>query len=464
MKQDSRTANDGAVAARSLAVVARPIEALTPDPGNARLHPAKHVKQLAASIAAFGFNVPLLVDKTGSVIAGHGRLLAAKHLGWSEVPTITLEHLTEVQAQAYRIADNRLTDCSSWDEKLLSEQLRDLSAAELDFDLEAIGFDLPEIDLRIQSLGEVGDEPEEPSEQTGEDIPAVSKLGDVWQLGRHRIVCGSALDPSAYQTLLDGQRAAMVFCDPPYNVKVSSIGGKGTIKHPEFAMASGELSQTQFTDFLSTFLAATKHVCDAGALLYVCMDWRHLGELSNAGGAQDLELKNICVWDKGCGGMGSLYRSQHELVFVFKAGAGAHTNNVQLGTFGRNRTNVWSYPGVNSFARTTGEGNLLQLHPTVKPVALVADAILDASERGEVVLDPFLGSGTTVIAAEKTGRTGMGIELDPRYVDVAVRRWQRLTGQAARCGNTGLAFDQIAETRMAADASVGQVAAVEAAV
>lgn len=411
-----------------LQVIHRAAASLQADPKNARLHPPKHVQQLAKSITTFGFNVPILIDAEGRVIAGHGRLLAARQLGWSEVPTITLEHLSSDQVRAYRIADNRLTDCSTWDERLLAEQLKELAGAELDFDLEAIGFEMPEIDLRIQSLGDL-DEPEGPAaSSTGPDEVAVSVIGDLWQLGAHRIICGSALEPAVYEALLAGERAAMVFTDPPYNVPIAGhVGGKGAIQHHEFPMASGEMSCAEFTTFLNQALAATKASSSPGALLYVCMDWRHIAELAAAGKRQGLALKNVCCWDKGCGGMGSLYRSQHELVFVFKAGNAPHTNNVQLGRFGRNRSNVWSYPGVNSFARQTDEGNLLALHPTVKPVALVADAILDASDRGDVVLDPFLGSGTTVIAAEKTGRHGYGIELDPLYVDAALRRWQRLT-------------------------------------
>jgi DNA modification methylase len=440
---------EGARAA--LAVELVPIADLVPDPRNARLHPERHIKQLARSVEAFGFNCPVLVDRGNRVIAGHGRLLAVKHLSWQEVPVIRLEHLTPEQIRAFAIADNRLTDVSSWDEKLLAEQLKELSEADLDFDLEAIGFEMPEIDLRIQSLGDMSDEPDESPGSGVDDGPAVSVLGDVWQLGRHRIACGSALDLAAYETLLETSRAAMVFTDPPYNVPITGhVSGNGGIQHREFAMASGEMSQADFTDFLGQSLAAMKRILVPGALLYVCMDWRHLRELSSAGDAQQLELKNLAVWDKGCGGMGSLYRSQHELVFVFKAGTTGHTNNVQLGRFGRNRSNIWSYPGVNSFARQTGEGNLLALHPTVKPLALVADAILDASERGDIVLDPFLGSGTTVIAAEKTGRVGVGIELDPRYVDTGVRRWQRMTGHQAIHAATGQAFDAIAHARSVA--------------
>lgn len=423
-----------------------PIAALKPDPRNPRRHPERHVQQLARSIETFGFTCPLLIDGDSQVVAGHGRLAAVQRLGWTEVPVIRLEHLTPQQVQAYRIADNRLNELSDWDERLLAEQLKALADAELDFDLEAVGFDLPEIDLRISSLDELGDADDGAGEAV--DVgPSVSVLGDLWQLGPHRILCGSALESMSYEQVLSGQRAAVVFCDPPFNIRVSSIGGKGAIQHPEFAMASGEMSRPEFIAFLGTFLQYTRGAVADGALLYVCMDWRNVLELATAGEAQALELKNIAIWDKGCGGMGSLYRSQHEMIFVFKSGSGAHTNNVQLGRFGRNRTNIWQYPGVNSFARKTDEGNLLELHPTVKPVALVADALRDASDRGDLVLDPFLGSGTTVIAAEKTGRVGAGIELDPRYVDVAVRRWQRLTGQAATHAQTGQSFDAMASVR-----------------
>jgi DNA modification methylase len=421
------------------------ISALKPDPTNARSHPRKHVEQIAASITAFGFNVPILIDAERQVIAGHGRLLAAQHLGWTVVPTITLEHLTPAQVKAYRIADNRLTDCSMWNERLLAEQLMQLTAMDLDFDLTAIGFELPEIDLRIQGLSELDGDVSDLVDEPIVDGPTIAQPGETWLLGKHRLVCGSALDPNVFAALMQGDRASMVFTDPPYNVPIAGhVSGKGAIQHAEFLMASGEMSRQTFTAFLGQSLAMIKQASKPGALIYACMDWRHLTELSTAGEAQGLELKNLVVWDKGCGGMGSLYRSQHELVFVFKNGVASHTNNVQLGRFGRNRTNVWAYPGVNSFARDTAEGNLLALHPTVKPVALVADAILDASVRGGIVLDPFLGSGTTILAAEKTGRCGYGIELDPRYVDTAIRRWQQFTGRQAVRVPDGTYFDALA--------------------
>ena len=439
---------------QALVVAMVPVVSLVLDPNNARLHPERHIKQLAKSIEAFGFNCPILIDADNHVVAGHGRLLAIQQLGWADVPVIRLEHLTPDQVRAYRIADNRLTDCSTWDERLLAEQLKALSEAELDFDIEAIGFEMPEIDLRIQSLGDLDDEPDIADLGVG-DAPVVSRLGDVWQLGVHRIVCGDALDAATYVTLLETRRVAMVFSDPPFNVQIAGhVGGNGRVHHSEFAMASGEMTVEAFTEFLTHAVGHMTRASIEGALLYLCIDWRHLMELSTAGKANALELKNVAIWDKGSGGMGSLYRSQHEMVFVFKAGEAKHTNNVQLGRFGRNRTNVWHYPGINSFARNAAEGNLLALHPTVKPVALVADAILDASERGDGVLDPFLGSGTTIIAAEKTGRIGLGIELDPKYVDVAIRRWQRLTGQQAIHADRQQTFEQLASERCSSDSAV----------
>jgi DNA modification methylase len=418
------------------------IASLKPDPHNARLHPKRQVQQLAKSIRTFGFNCPVLIDREHNVVAGHGRLLAAQFLGWTEVPTLRLDHLTPAQVRAYRIADNRLTDCSTWDDQLLAEQLQELALADLDFDLTAIGFELPEIDLRIQSLSLAEAEPT--VDATLLDKVAVTRRGDVWQLGEHRLACGDALDADVLAAVMGGQRAHMVFSDPPYNVPVSGhVMGKGKIKHAEFAMASGEMSADQFTAFLTDAIGGMTASLESGALLYLCMDWRHLVELSSAARLHALELKNLCIWDKGNGGMGAFYRSQHELVFVFRHGGTSSTNNVQLGRFGRNRTNVWHYPGVNTFARNTSEGNLLAMHPTCKPIALVADALLDASHRGQRVLDPFMGSGTTLLAAERTGRIAHGIELDSGFVDLAVRRWQALTGEHAVLAGTGEVFSDI---------------------
>ena len=432
----------------SLGVVYRPLSQLRLDPKNPRQHSPKQIRQIARSITTVGFNVPVLIDPQGQVIAGHGRILACQQLGWREVPTICLEHLTEAQARAFMIADNRLTENSSWDEPLLGEQLKGLAEVDLNFSLEVTGFEMGEIDVLIEGLAP---EPEEDPADTFPDPaagPPVSQLGDLWFLGSHRLLCGNALDETAYALLMEGKQAAMVFTDPPFNVPIDGhASGLGRITHRDFVMASGEMSDAEFTEFLTQTCTLMARFLTEGGLAYLFMDWRHLGEILTAGQMTFTELKNLCVWNKGAGGMGSLYRSQHELVFVFKHGTVPHRNNVQLGQYGRYRTNVWSYPGGNSFARDTQEGNLNALHPTVKPVALVADALLDASARGDVVLDPFLGSGTTVIAAERTGRTCYGMDLDPRYVDTAIRRWQNWTGHQARHATSSKLFDEIASQK-----------------
>jgi DNA modification methylase len=420
---------------------------LRPNPKNPRQHSDKQVRQIARSIEAFGFIIPVVIDSASNVIAGHGRVLAAKSLNIAKLPTIRLEHLTETQAKAFTIADNRISENSVWDDQLLAEQLKFLSDIGIDCSLDVIGFEVGEIDLLIEGLTPAIEGESDPADL----LPAVkspvqiSQPGDLWMLGRHRIYCGNSLESHSY-AMMDQGRAHAVFTDPPYNVRINGHAtGLGAVQHKDFKMASGEMSVSQFTDFLAqvfTLLAA--HSRD-GSLHYLFMDWRHLTEILDAGKQVYTELKNVCIWNKGCGGMGSFYRSAHELVFVFKHGVGSHRNNVQLGQFGRYRTNLWNYPGANSFARKTDEGNLSDLHPTVKPVALVADALMDCTARRDIVLDPFLGSGTTAIAAERTGRVCYGIEIDPQYVDTSVRRWQNFTGLDATHGVSGRTFNKLAE-------------------
>jgi DNA modification methylase len=354
------------------------------------------------------------------------------------------------------IADNRLTEIATWDDRLLAEQLKALSVHGLDFNIEVTGFEIGEIDLRIASLDEPPERDDDSADAVSElpDGPAVSKLGDLWLLDSHRVLCGSALETAAFGALMGEERAAAVFTDPPYNVPIDGhASGLGAIHHRSFPMASGEMDGAQFTAFLAAAFRNMASCSAAGSLHYICMDWRHVEELLAAAHGVFGEVKNLCVWVKDNAGMGSLYRSQHELVFVFKHGRHEHRNNVQLGRFGRNRSNVWRYPGGNSFGRCTEEGNLSALHPTVKPVALVADAILDCSARADIVLDPFLGSGTTVIAAERTGRRCCGLELDPLYVDTIVGRWQKLTGGSARHARTGRSFDDLAREAEVANAA-----------
>ncbi len=432
----------------SLSTTYRNIDELQTDPKNPRLHSKKQIEQIACSMEAFGFNVPILVGRNGKVIAGHGRLAAARLRGIRRVPTICLEHLTEAQIRAFMIADNRLTENATWDDRLLAKQFKALSEVELDFRLEATGFEMGEIDVMIEGLAPAPAGKEDPADSLPamESAVRVTQVGDRWQLGRNRLVCGDALEERNYSALMEGRRAAAVFTDPPYNDPIDGyVTGFGKVHHAEFAMASGEMSEAEFTEFLSKAFSNLVNSSDAGALHFICIDWRHMKELLAAANRVYGEFKNLCVWVKDTGGQGSLYRSQHELVFVFKNGKGKHRNNIQLGQYGRYRTNVWQYPRVNSFARPTDEGDLAALHPTVKPVALVADAIMDCTARGEIVLDCFLGSGTTLIAAERTGRVCYGIELDPIYVDVAIRRWQTFTGHTAIHGESGRPFKELEE-------------------
>jgi DNA modification methylase len=439
----------------NLSIVYRRINELKPDPANPRRHTKKQIRKIADSIRAFDFNVPILTDRDKKIVAGHGRWLACHLLGITEVPTLCLDHLSPAQARAFRIADNRLTEISEWDDRLLGEQLNELSLLGLDFNIEVTGFEMGEIDFRIASLDGLSEADDDPADALPEMAagPPLSRLGDLWILGRHRVLCGSALDRHAFATLFGDERGAMVFTDPPYNVPIDGhASGLGAVHHRPFPMASGEMDSTQFTDFLKQAFDNLAAFTNDGSIHFVCMDWRHIAELTAAGRGVYGELKNLCVWVKDNAGMGSLYRSRHELVFVFKHGHGGHRNNVQLGRFGRNRSNVWDYPGANSFVRS-GEGNLSALHPTVKPVAMVADAILDCSARGDIVLDGFLGSGTTVIAAERTGRRCYGLELDPGYADTIIRRWQKLTGGSALHSASGRSFDDLADQMEAADAA-----------
>lgn len=431
-----------------------PIGDLKPCKRNARRHSDKQIDLIARSIREFGFVNPVLIDGANAVIAGHGRYEAAKRLGLTTVPTIKLEHLTEAQVRAYRIADNRIADLSDWDEDLLRLEILDLveleASGEISFDVSLTGFDTPALDILLEGDKKAAASPPEMVELPDPETQAVCKVGELWQLGAHRLYCGDALEDRAHEKLLAGEACQMVFTDPPYNVKISKhVSGTG--RHREFAMASGEMSSEDFQHFLLKVLAWMKRAAIDGAILMVCMDWRHIEELLAAGREAGLALQNICVWNKSNGGMGSFYRSKHEFICVFKKGKAPHVNNIELGRHGRYRTNVWDYAGVNTFRK--GRDKDLADHPTVKPTALIADAIYDVSHRGDLVLDNFGGSGSTMLAAEKTGRRARLIEIDPLYCDVAIRRWQELTGKQAVLLATGELWD----TRAAALARVADV-------
>jgi DNA modification methylase len=432
------------MSSRKLAIESLSVTSLRPDPKNARIHSGKQVQQIARSIEDFGFNVPVLVDAQLRVIAGHGRLRACEVLGITEVPTIKLEHLSEHQVRAFMIADNRLTENAQWDDQLLGEQLKILSEAEIDFTLEATGFEMGEIDVFIENLSPATAGQSDPADAVAEpSTMQVSQPDDLWELGKNRLLCGNALVANNYEKLLGNQKAEMVFTDPPYNVPIAGhASGNGQHRHRNFVMGVGEMNHAEFTKFLTDALRLLASFSIDKSLHYICMDWRHLGELLTAGTAVYSDLKNLCVWVKDNAGMGSFYRSQHELIFVFQNAKSAHRNNIQLGRFGRSRSNVWNYPSVNSFGAAADEGDLLALHPTVKPVALIADAIKDCTARGDLVLDPFLGSGTSIIAAERTGRVCYGMDLDPMYVDTTIRRWQRFTHLQAVHQASGQNFHQ----------------------
>lgn len=433
------------VAANPSVIIDRHPDDLKPWPGNPRTHSDKQLVKLKASIRKFGFTAPVLIDESDFILSGHGRVQAASEMGLNSIPTRLIAGLTKTQKQAYVIADNKLAQLSGWDGALLRSELEILIRD--DFDIETTGFSTAEIDVMLN--GAEAPEGSNPGDLQDDDIKEeiVSRAADLWQLGHHRLFCGDALHPESYAALMEGEKAQIVITDPPYNVPIAShVCGKGKVKHQEFAMASGEMSAQEFTDFLNRAFSRAHDSSEDGAIHYFFMDWRHVREILDAALPLFGQPRQVCVWVKDNAGMGAFYRSQHEMVFVFRKGDAPHINNFELGQHGRYRTNVWEYPGVNTF--TGGGHDLLALHPTVKPVSLIADALRDCSHRKGIVLDPFAGSGTVLVAAERTGRRARAIELDPRYVDVAIRRWQRVTGKQAVLTTTGQTWDELLAERL----------------
>jgi DNA modification methylase len=445
---------------RNLQIEQTPIHALRPHRQNARTHSNRQLRQIANSIRRFGFCNAILVDDDLTILAGHGRVEAATQLGLTSVPTVRLSHLSEADKRAYVIADNRLAEKAGWDRNLLAIELQDL--IDIGFEVELTGFETPEIDLLLEEALEATGLTLAADDQLPEPTcdPPTTRQGDLWILGPHRLLCGDARNPACFAHLLAGKMADLMFTDPPYNVRIDGhVSGRGRHRHQEFAMASGEMKEAEFIQFLSATLGLAVQTSRDGALHYVCMDWRHLFELLSAARPLYGHILNLCVWNKDNGGMGSFYRSKHELIPVFKVGSGPHVNNVELGRHGPNRTNVWDHAGVNTFK--AGRLDELAMHPTVKPVALVADVLKDASRRSDLVLDPFAGSGTTIIAAQKTGRQARALEIDPSYADVIVRRWQMYTGKPALLETTEKTFEEVSEQRKAepCDSAADDVAA-----
>jgi 16S rRNA G966 N2-methylase RsmD len=432
----------------STKIVMRAPDELAPYAKNPRKHTTEQIKAIATSIQRFGFTNPVLIDSRLQIVAGHGRVAAARTLQMARVPTLMLEHLSEAEIRAYIIADNRLAEITSWDHEILATELQALT--ELNFDVTLLGFQTGEIDVLLQDSLQIS------STEDPHDVPpspttfVTSRPGDLWLLGEHRLICGDARDPDVFAKLLGHEKAEFVFTDPPYNVPIEGhVCGLGRIHHKNFAMACGEMTAPEFAHFLETaFRHLAAHSSD-GSIHDICIDWRHISEMLQAGRKVYSELKNLCVWNKSNAGMGTFYRSKHELVFVWKNGTGPHINNFELGQFGRSRTNVWDYPGVNALRSERRDD--LAMHPTVKPVALVADAIKDCSRRGGIVLDAFSGSGTTIIAGEQCGRRARAIEIDPSYIDVSIVRWQRCTSNQAVLAETNESFDQVKEKRSSAE-------------
>lgn len=412
----------------NIAVSQIPINELRAYQYNARIHSQKQIEQIARSIKSFGFTNPILINDENTILAGHGRWEAAKKLGFKKVPVISFTHLDQNAQRAYILADNKLAEKAGWDKDILKIELQNIIDFDLDFDVTLTGFDTPEIDFILHDGRSDQNQKEIDDVDLMDDteIEARVQKGDLWRLGDHFLYCGDSLEKESYKRLLGYERASLVFTDPPYNVKINGhVSGKGKNKHKEFAYASGEMTEDEFAAFLTTSLSLSLSHSWDGSLHFICMDWRHIKTLLCV--AEDLysECKNICVWNKQLGGMGSFYRSQHEFISLFKKGKEKHINNVELGRHGRYRTNIWDYPGVHTVNHHKEE---MKLHPTVKPVSMIADAILDSTDNGDIILDMFAGSGSTLLAAERTDRRAYVIELDAHYCDVILHRFEQMTG------------------------------------
>lgn len=423
-------------------IMRRLLRTLKASPTNARKHPKRQLTKLTAMMRRIGFVGVIVIDENDVILAGHGRREAALLAGIEAVDCFVVDWLSEPEKRAFALADNRVGLDATWDEQALRDNLEEITRLDLSFDLRLTGFELPELD-NIAAAAGVEDVSPSPRDEALPPLgkgATVTRVGDLIVLGGHRLYVGDSRDQISYAVLMENDQAAMVISDAPYNVKIQGhVGGSGKIKHHEFVMGSGDWKRPEFVAFLRAVFVRLVAASTPGAIHFQFMDWRHMGEMLAAGDGIYAELKNLIVWDKGTGGMGSFYRSAHELIFVFKSGEGDHVNNFGLGEGGRYRTNIWRYRGLNSGSRDRREQ--LALHPTVKPVQMLADAMLDCSGRGDIVLDPFGGSGSTMIAAEKTGRRARIIELDPIYADRMIRRWQTYVKDDAVFIDTGETFD-----------------------
>jgi DNA modification methylase len=418
--------------------VERDPKALKPFPNNPRKHPKKQISQLERNMGRFGPTNPAIIDECDTILAGHARVEVAINLGLTTYPCRRIEGLSAAEKKAILVGDNKSGLNSSWDDDLLIAKIAEILIEEPGL-IDLTGFEPVEIEQMEVSLVPEDKDGDPADDILPDDGPGVTAPGDVWICGDHRILCGDSLQQESFERLLKGELAETIFGDPPYNVAINGhVSGLGKVRHKEFAHASGEMDPDTFTNFLATAFGHLVRYSTDGSVHYLCMDWRHIRELQDAADRHYSTLLNLAVWDKGVGAMGSLYRSRHELVFVYKAGNASHLNNVQLGKHGRNRSNVWQYRGLAGFGK--GRQEQLAAHPTAKPVQMIADALRDCSRRGSIVLDPFGGFGSTMIAAERTGRKARLIEIDPIYVDRTIRRWQAIAKEYAIHEATGETF------------------------
>jgi len=422
-----------------------PIEQLKPAERRPRTHNRAQKRKLAAILRTVGFIDPIVADENWNVLAGHLRLEVGHELGLKTIPVIQISHLNDTEKRTYVLAANRIAEDAGWDRSLLAVELGELALMlpEADIELEATGFSINDFDQIVADFGEHSPEAAEALPKPG---PSVSQLNDLWLCHKSRLYCADALQAASFVALMAGQRATMTFTDAPYNVSIlKHARGRSRTALKEFAVASGEMTTAEFLHFLQSVFQLIASVSIDGSIVFSCIDWAHVHTMLEAGGQSFSELKNICVWVKSNGGMGTFYRSRHEMVCIFKVGSAPHINTFELGQHGRSRTNVWEYAGLSGFK--CGRAEELAMHPTVKPVRMIADAMLDCSKSQSIVLDPFLGSGSTLIAGEMVGRRVFGLELDASYVDVAVRRWQAFTGRDAILEATGQTFEEVENER-----------------
>lgn len=430
----------------SMALERRSIASLKGLPRRARKTEASQLEKVCMSITKLKQSAPVLIDKAGKIINGHIVVLALKELGEDHAWCVVIDHLDEDECNLLHVALNRIAETGDWDLDALGPLLIELD--DIGFELETTGFSLPELEIiLLPDQGDAIDELESDLPQ----VPGnpVSKLGDLWLLGKHRLLCSDATDEQSYKTVLDGELADVIFTDLPFNIPIDGfVSGLGKVKHGDFKQGAGEMTSEEFQAFCDkAHELGAIHLVDGGAF-FSCIDWRSVDRIMDACRKAGLRHINTAVWNKGSGGMGSPYRSAHEFVVVYCKGKKLAVNNIELGKHGRDRTNVWTYPGANQPGSSAGKA--LKHHPTPKPIEMVRDALLDVSKRGSLILDPFMGSGTTLLAAETCGRRAAGIELDPGYVDVIIRRWEEMSGHKVIHAETSLTLDELAAQREAA--------------